>query len=125
MQNHPAAHQHAIVFVDHHESRVLFPDGAQPDGAHVVAHRLDKTKDGHRHAMDRRDLDTIAANLRGIEEILIAGPSTAKLELHQFLKEHHADVAGHVVDVVALEHLTLGEIKEFARAQFKLVDVWR
>ena len=118
-------HRHAIVFVDHTEARVLFPSSPVDDGGHVHAHRSTKSKDGHRQMMDRRDLDAIAGKLKGIDEILIAGPSSAKAELHHFLQEHHADIATHVVEVVALDHLSIGEIKDFARTKFKHIDLWR
>ena len=126
--NQSDLHQHAIVFIDHHEVRVLFPDATQAaddGGGRVVFHRVDKSKDGHHHLMQRRDLDAVADKLRGVAEILIAGPSTAKLELHQFLKDHHADIAARVVEVVALDHLTQGEVKDIAREKFKRIDLWR
>lgn len=120
-------HQHAVVFIDHREARVLFPDRANADehGAHVIARRADKTKNGHHKPMDRRDLEAVVTNLHGIGEILIAGPSTAKLELFEFLTKHHGHIAAHVVDVIALEHLSLAEVKDFARESFQRTDLWR
>ncbi len=116
--------QHAIVFLDHHEARVLFTSAQDSDGERIATHRVEKTKDGHRHPMDRGDLEAIAAKLKGVGEILIAGPSGAKIELEGFLKEHHADISANVVDVVALDHSTLGEVKHFARERFKRADLW-
>lgn len=120
-----AHHSHAIVFIDHHEAHVLFPSAAIPDGGRVVAHRLAKTKDGHRHEMGSADLEAVAGKLAGVGEILITGPSSAKQELYRFLQSHHDPIAKRVVEVVPLDHMTLAEVKDFGRARFKRIDLWR
>jgi stalled ribosome rescue protein Dom34 len=125
MQNTAAHHSHAIVFIDHHEAHVLYPAAANSDGGRVVEHRLAKTKDGHRHDIDRKDLEAVAGKLTGVGEILIAGPSGAKQELFRFLQSHHADIARCVVEVVPLDHRSLAEVMDFGREKFKRIDLWR
>lgn len=123
--NAAAHHSHAIVFIDHSEAHVLFPAATTSDGGRVVAHRLAKTKDGHRHEMERQDLQAVADKIADVEEILITGPSSAKHELYRFLQAHHAPIASRVVEVLALDHRTLAEVKDFGRATFKRIDLWR
>jgi len=116
---------HAVIFIDHHEAQILFPDAVNFEGPHTVHHRVDKTKDGHRHSLTPADLELLVSKVRDTEEILIAGPGTAKLEFKNFLDEHHKGVSARVVDVIAVDHPTSGELKNIARAKFKRIDSMR
>lgn len=120
-----AHRQHGVVFIDHHEARFIFPDATEADGGHIIAHRIARTEDGHRHPLERNDLEAVAAQLTSMEEILIMGPGTAKHELKSFLAEHHPDVDKHVVLVMAAADATTGELRDIARTKFRHVDLWR
>lgn len=118
--------KHAVVFVDHHDARIYFPDGtsAEPEG-HETSPRPPRTNDGKRPALDRAAVDAICVRVQNAEEILLIGPGTAKSELVNWLAEHHPDVSRRVVGVETVDHPTPGQIKDLARAAFRHIDAFR
>lgn len=117
--------KHAVVFVDHKEARIYFPDGtsAEPEGR-VLAHPH-KGQDGHRAALDKHAVDALCTRVREAEEILLVGPGTAKTELNTWIGEHHPDVARRIVGVETVDHPTPGELKNIALKAFRRIDAFR
>ena len=68
---------------------------------------------------DRGYYHDVAVALRGVTEILIAGPANAKQELMKHLKEHDKDVAACVIGIEALDHPSDGRLLAFARKYFR------
>ncbi|MDO8839183.1 MAG: translational machinery protein [Parvibaculum sp.] len=122
-------HFHAVVWIDHHEARIL---DFNADDAHTTAVQLKHAASrGHsklggraswRESEDTDYFDEVAANLDGIGEILIVGPANAKLGFLKRLQTKHAALAGRVVGVETVDHPTGGELLKYARAYFEKAD---
>jgi stalled ribosome rescue protein Dom34 len=70
----------------------------------------------------RRFFHDVAEGLRDAERILVMGPSTAKLQLLRYLREHEADLERRVVGVETVDHPTDRQIVAYVKAYF-LADV--
>ncbi len=122
-------HFHAVVWIDHHEARILEfnADDAKADKVTLKhsATRKHAQFSGHaswRHSEDAGFFDEVAAKLDGIGEILIVGPANAKLGFLKRLQAKHGPVADHVVGIETVDHPGDGELLNFAKAYFRKAD---
>jgi hypothetical protein len=60
--------------------------------------------------------------LDGAHEILIVGPSQAKLRLIQHMQAHHAEMFAKVIGVETVDHPTDGQLVAYARKYFHAKD---
>jgi len=122
-------HYHAIVWIDHRDARIFHFNEADAErvvvhshlsGRHLQ-HKANTTGSGHR-SVDREFLERVSAELTHTGAILITGPANAKLELRNFLTEHHPDLAQRISGVEPLDHPGDGELLALARRFFKADD---
>ena len=114
----------AVVWIDHHTARII---ELSRDDRHVVdveprfpsrrVHRMDGVTGSGHHPADRRYLDDVVNSLEGIDEVLIAGPGTAKVRLEHHLARRRPDVACHVVAVHAVESPSDGPLAALVRQE--------
>jgi stalled ribosome rescue protein Dom34 len=123
---------HAAVWIDHEQAKVfvLTREGADkewkvhPHDRHVHVHtKAGKGDAGHVH--DESYLHSVADAIKNADEILIAGPGTAKSELMHHLQRHDPQVGKKVVAVEALDHPSDAQIAAIARKFFKGADQLR
>jgi stalled ribosome rescue protein Dom34 len=122
-------HFHAVVWIDHHEARILDfnADDANADKV-TVKHKATRKQSARtgkaswRESEDGAFFDEVAARLDGIGEILIAGPANAKLGFLKRLQAKHAAIADHVVGIETVDHPSDGQLLDFARAYFRKAD---
>ena len=103
---------HAVVWIDHREAHVfhVHPDSIDETTLLAPQHRV------HRHPKGRwRGNSTVDA-------ILIVGPSSAKTELSQYMKDHAPLVAAKVVGIESVDHPTGGQLVAMARQHFRATD---
>jgi len=121
--------QHAIVWLDHHEARVI--DFAVDDHRIVTVEGENGARQLHRKASvigtgkvapDRRYFEDVVTAIGDAREVLITGPGTAKVEFQRLLASRHAPVAKRVVGVETLDHPSDSELLAFGRQYFKRVD---
>ncbi|PKQ03549.1 MAG: translational machinery protein [Alphaproteobacteria bacterium HGW-Alphaproteobacteria-12] len=124
-----AHHFHAVVWIDHHEARIIefSADEAQTETVKLKhsATRKHAQFSGHaswRESEDPAYFDEVAAKLDGAGEILIVGPANAKLGFLKHLQTKHKPVAERVVGIETVDHPGDGELLNFARAYFKKAD---
>jgi stalled ribosome rescue protein Dom34 len=67
----------------------------------------------------------VADAIKDAGEILIVGPSTAKLELFKHLQAHAPTIAARVVSVETVDHPTDSQLLKFARRHFAADDRMR
>jgi stalled ribosome rescue protein Dom34 len=121
MANHP---RHVAVWLDQREAHIfeIARDSAGEVKVHTEPRRVGP-HDVQVHPADAKHyFHHLATALAGAEEILIVGPSTAKLH---FLKWAHADapeIAKRIVGVETVDHPTDGQLAAFARQYFGRVD---
>ena len=121
-----SSHLKAAVWIDHHEARILHVDAAGFDEAlldapsrHVHRHPLGAAE-AHRHPDDlRRFLRDVADALRDADQILVVGPSTAKLQLLRHLHEHEPVMERRVLGVEAVDHPTDRQLVAYVKRYFK------
>lgn len=123
------SHFHAVVWLDHHEARVLdFNDDDRHEETvrprHPVKHL--HTKAGSRSSWRAKEdvayFKSIAEHLKDVGEILVVGPANAKLAFVKYLSANEPAIADKVVGVESVDHPSDGELVNFARAYFKSAD---
>src|ERR1700682_5741667 len=107
------SHYHCVVWIDHRAADVIHlnpkhgvigPGKAPPDHAYY---------------------QEVADAIKDAGEILIVGPSTAKLELFKHLQTHAPTIAARVVSVETVDHPSDRALLKFARRHFVADDRMR
>jgi stalled ribosome rescue protein Dom34 len=116
----------AAVWIDHEQAKVftISRESAtewklHPHDRHVHLHHKAGKGDAGRAPEDEHYFHSVAEAVKGANEILIAGPGTAKTELLHHLQRHDPQVAKKVVGVEPLDHPSDGELLKIARKFFK------
>ena len=123
-------HFHAVVWIDHSQARVfhLGLSGLNEVVLHPhmltrhIHHKANSIGSGHVHesnAFLKQVLDAVT----DAGEILILGPSGAKVELAKYIREHNPQVGGRIVAVEAADHPSDPEIAAYAKRYFKIGTV--
>lgn len=122
---------HAAVWLDHNEARIfhIAKDGfdetvLHPEKPHRHLHRKSGpgAVSGRRVTGDPAFYEDVARALSESEEILILGPSTAKLELIKHIHKHHAALGDKVLGVETVDHPSDRQIVAHARQYFEVAD---
>ena len=120
---------HAVVWIDHKEARVFRVHAESTDQTTVLApqhhiHRHPKGRGEPREHPDdaRRFFAEVVKRLDTVDAILIVGPSSAKDELSQYMKDHATIAAAKVVGIESADHPTSGQIVASARRYFRGID---
>lgn len=99
------------VWIDHQEARVfhVYPESVDESWIRAPQHHLHRHPKGstaeHNHPDDLpRFFREVADALRDAEQILVVGPSTAKLQLLRYLHEHAPAVEQRIVGVETVDH---------------------
>lgn len=119
------SHHHAAVWIDHHEARIfrIEDEGtvtSQVDAStkHVLKHpRGSEEPKEHPNDLKRFFRDVTHA-LEGADEILILGPSTAKLQLVNYVGKHAPALEPKIVGVETIDHPSDRELAAYARKYF-------
>jgi stalled ribosome rescue protein Dom34 len=122
-------HNHAVVWIDHHESRVFhFNDDdvermrLRPHDPHVHLHHKANTI-GAGHASEDQDfLHSVVTALGHSRAVLITGPGLAKTALVKHIARHEPGVMDRVAGVETVDHPTDAALVAHARAYFKAAD---
>lgn len=124
-----AHHFHAVVWIDHQETRI-FEFGADDIDRHRIRaadrpgnihHKSGTVGSGHA-ASDKSYLSAIADALKPNHEILIVGHGMAKTELAHYIRDHVPALAPRIMGVESIDQPTEGEVIALARTFFKRID---
>lgn len=122
---------HAAVWLDHNEARIfhISRDGfdetvIHPEKPHRHLHRKSGpgAVSGRRATGDPAFYEEVSRALAESEEILIVGPSTAKLELIKYIHKHHAALGDKVLGLETVDHPSDRQIVAYARHYFEVAD---
>ena|SRR5450755_2939658 len=101
------------VFLDHYEARVFHVALGSADESIVQAPKLHvhrhpkKGTDEHNHPDDLQHFFAdLSRALDGATEVLLLGPSTAKLEFLRYAQKHAHALAEHIVGIETVDHPT-------------------
>ncbi len=126
----PTPKHDVLVWVDHHEARIVHPQhegGGETARVHGDTDRPHERKHdgGHRHPISAAFADRIADAVRACSDLAITGPSTAKDELLSLLRERHEELAERVRAVEPFDHVTDAQLVTHARRLFERIDRMR
>ena len=126
------SHYHCVVWIDHGEAHVIEfnPDDAEtsivhPTSKHEHLHHKHGVVGSGKAPEDHAYYQSVADAIKDAGEILIVGPSTAKLEFFKHLQTHAPALAARVVSVETVDHPTDGQLLKFARHHFIADDRMR
>ncbi len=121
---------HAAVWLDHNEARIFHITKATFDETtvhsekgHSHLHRRGNTDDGHGSKENQAYYHEVVQALEGSEEILVLGPSTAKLELIKHAHRHDPRLEAKIIGVETVDHPTDGQLVAYMRKYFKEADL--
>jgi stalled ribosome rescue protein Dom34 len=122
-------HTGVAVWIDHHEARIYHvAEGAFDEAAvrapkqHIHRHPKGPTAE-HNHPDDQRHFfASVAQALEGAENVLVMGPSTAKLQFLRYAREHAPAIESHVVGVETADHPTDGQLIAHIKHYFHITD---
>jgi stalled ribosome rescue protein Dom34 len=126
-----AMSNYAVVWVDQHEAKVFHLQFPEADTAVTLAgpnqhlhHTHQKGAEGSKahDEATKHFFSQVATALRGVSEVLIVGPSQAKLHLLRYLHTHERSVERHVVGVETVDHPTDPQLLAYARKAFTRLD---
>ena len=129
MSTNLAARHGVIMWIDHHEARIFdVQEGAfdeakvRASDRHVHRHPKGGTAE-HNHPDDaQRFFHEVAATLEGTEQLLIVGPSNAKLEFFRYLHRHAAKLEPKVVGLETVDHPTDGQLIAYGKRHFGIPE---
>lgn len=115
----------AAVWIDHQEARIFHVDGASFDESmisaprhHVRRHPKGPTEERHHPDDMRHFFHDVADALRDAEQILVMGPSTAKLQLLRYLHERAHALAQRIVGIETVDHPTDRQLVAYVTQYF-------
>jgi len=111
---------HAVVWLDHTEAHVVMFDKEHVETQRIKSrsHHKHQGKAGENHAF----FADIAKALAGSREVLLTGPGLARNQFRDWCNTHDNTVADAIVDSVASDHPTDGQLAALARQYFKKFD---
>jgi stalled ribosome rescue protein Dom34 len=112
---------HAVVWMDHTLAHVLMFDKEHVEAQRVKARSQHTLKHGHVGA-DKEFFAQIAAALDGVSEVLLTGPTNAKVEFRDYCKHNAHALDKAVVDVVNADHPSDPQLVAMARQYFLKFD---
>jgi hypothetical protein len=127
-----ASHYHAVVWIDHHEARVIFfnPDEADEQTIHPAhpprhLHHTAGSASGTHERGAPEYYRSVADAVGEAKEFLVAGPSTAKTEFVTWLRDEKSPIVERLCGVETLQHMSDKQLVADARKFFKGADRMR
>ena len=121
------SHLQAAVWIDHQEARIFHVDAESFDEStisaprrHVHRHPKGPTEEHHHPDDLPRFFHDVADALRDADQILVMGPSTAKLQLLRYLHEHEHVLERRIVGLETVDHPTDRQLVAYVTRYFNL-----
>ena len=121
--------RHVAVWIDHKEARLFnvakdsFEESTLKSPHHHLRKHEGQATAEHDHPDDqKRFFHDVARTLETAEEILVLGPSTAKLQFLTYLHAHDPKLAARVFGIETVDHPTDPQIAAYARKYFQGAD---
>ena len=118
---------HTAVWIDHREAKVFHVSPEKDHEVSVTApqhvhRRHPKGESGAKEHPDdaARFFQSVARSLDDAQDVLVVGPSTAKLDFLRYLHKHEHALESRVVGIETVDHPTDGQLAAYARKYFKV-----
>lgn len=109
---------HAIVWLDHHNAKVLQFNPDTVETATVKAHTHNTKQHGSGVRDEHEFFADVSAALAAITEVLVVGSTTAQSDFKHYLDKHRPQVAKQVVAYQTVDHPTDNQLVALAREFF-------
>ena len=116
---------HAALWLDHREATLFHVDreGFDETKIHASARHVHRHPKGRGEPSEHPDdtqrfFEEVAHALSGVEELLVLGPSTAKLHFVRHLRAHHPALEAKVVGLETVDHPTDGQLAAYVKRYF-------
>ncbi|HVJ44088.1 MAG TPA: hypothetical protein VM639_21475 [Dongiaceae bacterium] len=124
-----STHYHAILWIDHHEARVIHFNATEADEklihpSHPPRHlhaKVGSASGTHQHG-DKSFFHDVANELRAAHLFLVVGPSTAKNEFVTYLEGNDRELLAKLDSVKAMQQVSDNELVAAGRRHFKASD---
>jgi stalled ribosome rescue protein Dom34 len=121
--------KHIAVWMDHKEAHI-FEIHLEKVNELVVAaphHVHHRHSNGNESVKDhpedaKRFFHEVARSLEGAEQVLVVGPSTAKLQFLKYAQAHDHALGPKIVGVETVDHPTDGQLIAYAKTYFERTD---
>jgi stalled ribosome rescue protein Dom34 len=118
--------RHGVVWIDQKEARIFDVDGStvrpatvDAPGPHVHRQAKEQEVRVRNHPDDEhRFFDEVARALEGHEQILLVGPSKAKLHFFRYVQRHQQALAVRIVGIETVDHPTDAQLVAHLRDYF-------
>lgn len=120
--------RHAAVWIDHKEARIFHVDTETFDEStlhsphHVARHPKSQTSDKYHPEEERHFFHEVAHALEGTNEVLVLGPSTAKLHFLKHVHKHEQSLEPRIIGVETVDHPTDNQLAAYVRRYFLKAD---
>jgi stalled ribosome rescue protein Dom34 len=119
--------KHAAVWIDHNEAKVFHVDEEGFDPSTIQPHhhvkRHSEVTAEHAHPADALHFfQAVEKAIADVEEILIVGPGSAKLELIKHVHKHSRTLEPRIIGVETVDHPSDGQLRAFANTYFHAKD---
>ena len=118
--------KHVAIWIDHKEARILHvhPDNVEQmtvtDPQHVHHKHPKGSEDVKEHPEDaKRFFHKVVRSVEESKEILLVGPSTAKLDFLRYVHTHYHALEPRIVGIETVDHPTDGQLIAYAKTYFR------
>jgi hypothetical protein len=119
--------QHTVVWMDHQEARIFgVSRGALEERTvsapthHIHRHPKGPTAERHHPSDAAHFFHDVAGVLSTAGEVLLVGPSTAKLHFLRHVAKHAPALEAKIIGIETVDHPTDGQLIAYARRYFNL-----
>ena len=116
-----STNRHSVVWIDHKEAKIFHvePEGFEESSIKAPHHDLKrKAEEQGRHAGSADFYGNVAAALKGSEQILVVGPSSAKLDFIRHVHTHDHVMEAKIAGVETMDHPTDRQLVAYVRHYF-------
>jgi stalled ribosome rescue protein Dom34 len=118
---------HVVIWIDHKEAHILYYDSSlnqliksQSNHPHVH-HKANEIGSG-KALEDRKYFHSVICAVAIVNEILVMGPGSAKIEFLKFVALHEPILSKKIIGVETCDHPTDPQIIAFAKKYFHRID---
>lgn len=109
---------HAVLWLDHHQAKVLQFDAEHVLAERVKAHTHHTKQHGSAVRTEHEFFGEVCDALAGIAEVLVTGSRTAQSDFKHHVTEHRPALAAHIVGYQTVDHPSDKQLVALARQAF-------
>ncbi len=123
--------KYVVVWLDYSQAQIfhVHPEHFDESTIWVKTHEVVRRPSGPNgaRALDQQKqfFAEVASALGGADEVLVVGPSAAKLDLLNYAHEHDPTLAPRIIGLETVEHPNDGQLAQYARSYFVPTSLMR